>query len=65
MVILLNVFPEQTVQVPYTEHDDVIEELPAYRADKPFDIGILPRTPVSRAHFLNAGGIQKPPDSWP
>ena len=40
--------------MPFTEHDDVIEELTAYRADKPFDIGILPRTPVSRAHFLNA-----------
>ena len=29
MVILLNVFPEQTVQVPFTEHDNVIEQLPA------------------------------------
>jgi hypothetical protein len=62
MVGLLNVFPEQTVQVPFTEHDDVIEQFPAQSSEKPFDIGILPRTPVSRAHFLNAASIQKPPD---
>ena len=32
MVVLLNVFPEQTVQVPFTEHDDVIEQFPAESA---------------------------------
>lgn len=45
-----------------TEHDDVMEELPAQGSEKPFDVGILPRTPVSRAHFLNAAGIEEPPD---
>ena len=34
MVVLLNVFSEQTVQVPFTEHDDVIEQLSAYCAEK-------------------------------
>ena len=63
MVVLLNVFSEQTVQVPFTKHDDVIEELPAYPADKPFDVGILPGTPVSRAHFLDAAVIEERPDS--
>ena len=29
MVVLLDVFPEQPVQVPFTEHDDVIEQLSA------------------------------------
>ncbi len=29
MVILLNVFGEQTIQVAFTEYDDVIEQLPA------------------------------------
>ena len=47
---------------PFTEHDDVIEQFPTQSSEKPFGIGILPRTPVSRAHFLNAAGIQKPPD---
>jgi len=46
----------------FTEHDDVIEECPSYRAKKPFDVGILPRTSVSRAHFRNAAGIEESPD---
>ena len=29
MVVPFNVFTEQTVQVPFTEHDDVIEQFPA------------------------------------
>ena len=41
MVVLPNVFPEQTVQVPFTEHDDVIEQFPAESAEKPFGIRIL------------------------
>ena len=32
MVVLLNVFPEQPVQVPFTEHHDVIEQFPAESA---------------------------------
>ena len=40
MVILLNVFGEQTIQVAFTEYDDVIEQLSAKRADKPFHIRI-------------------------
>ncbi len=47
----------------FTEHDDVIEEFPSYRAKKPFDVGILPRTSVSCAHFRNAAaGIEESPD---
>jgi len=41
----------------------VIEEFPAYRTEKPFDVGILPRTPVSRAHFLDAAVLEERPDS--
>ena len=29
MVVFLNIFSEQTVQVSFTEHDDVIEKLSA------------------------------------
>ncbi len=29
MVVFLNIFAEQTVQMPFTEHDDVIEQFPA------------------------------------
>ena len=29
MVVVLNVFAEQIVQVPFTDHDDVIEKLSA------------------------------------
>ena len=45
VVVLFNVFGEQTIQVPFIEHDDVIEQLTAKGADKPFNKRILPRTP--------------------
>ena len=41
MVVLRNVFAEQSVQMPFTEHDDMIEKLSAERAEKPFDIRVL------------------------
>ena len=63
MVILLNVFGQQTIQVAFTEYDDVIEQLSAKRADKPFHIRILPGASVSCSHFFNAAAIQELPDS--
>ena len=35
MVVFLNIFSEQTVQVPFTENDDVIEQLSAKGPDQP------------------------------
>ena len=63
MVVLLNVFPEQTVHVPFTEHDDVIEQFPAESAEKLFYVRILPRTSVGRSHFFNVAAVQELPDS--
>ncbi len=49
--------------MPFTEHDDVIEQFPAERADKPFYIRILPRTPVRRSHLSNVAAVQELPHS--
>ena len=62
MVVLLDVFGEQPVQVPFTEHDDVIEQFAAESAEKPFDIRILPRISVGRSHFFNVAAVQELPD---
>lgn len=49
--------------MPFTEHDDVIEQFPAERPDKPFYIRILPRTPVGRSHLFNVAAVQELPHS--
>ena len=63
MVVLLKVCPEQTVQVPFTEHDDVIEQFPAKSSEKPFYLRILPRTSVSCSHFFDVAAVQELPHS--
>ena len=65
VVVLRNVFAEQSVQVPFTEHDDVIEQFPAESAEKSFDIRILPRTSVGRSHFFNVAAVQELRTPWP
>jgi hypothetical protein len=42
-MIVIREFSEVAIQAGFTEHDHVIEALPANGADQPLDIGSLPR----------------------
>ena len=53
MVVLRNVFAEQSVQVPFTEHDDVIEQFSAERSEKPFYIRILKSNQMHPVRLLS------------
>src|SRR5665811_1337204 len=43
LIIIGGICAEDSAQVRFTEHDHVVQALPADRADESFNIGILPR----------------------
>jgi hypothetical protein len=38
--------------MPRVEEDEMVQAVPADRADQAFDVGILPWTPVGGEHFF-------------
>jgi hypothetical protein len=44
-------------QAGFTEYDHVIQELPPNGADRPLNIGSLPRRPGRRKHLFDAHGL--------
>ena len=53
-VVVREVGAEETPQVPFVEHDDVIQALAAKRADDALDVRILPGRPRRRANGRQA-----------
>ena len=43
LIIIGGICAEDSAQMRFTEHDHVVQALPADRADESFNIGILPR----------------------
>jgi hypothetical protein len=43
LIIIGGICAKDSAQVCFTEHDHVVQALPADRADESFNIGILPR----------------------
>jgi transposase-like protein len=43
LIIIGGIFAEDSAQMSFTEHDHVVQALPADRADESFNIGVLPR----------------------
>jgi hypothetical protein len=43
LIIIGGVCAEDSAQVSFTEHDHVVQALPADRADESFNMGVLPR----------------------
>ena len=53
-MIVRQVFRKKVSEMTLTSHDDVVEALPANRADKALDVGALPRCTRSREDFGDA-----------
>ena len=53
-MVVRDVRVEQSSQVPFVEHDDVVETLASDRPDDSLDIGILPGRPRCRANGRQA-----------
>jgi len=43
------------------QHDDVIQAVPAKRADEPLRVRVLPRGPRRRHDLLDAQDLDRPP----
>ena len=56
-VVVREVTAQQASEVPFVEHDDVIEALPSDRADDAFRVAVLPRRPRRCLHrlYVNPG----------
>ena len=46
----------------FTEDDHVVETLATYRADHPFDVGILPRAPAGGDGLLDPELVNSTPE---
>src|SRR5215471_16117679 len=57
IAIVEEVFFENPFQMPFSEHDHMIQALSANAADEAFRERILPRTPCRREHFSNAHSL--------
>ena len=60
-VVVGDVGFEDAAEVGLAEDDDMIETLPPYRADQPFDVSVLPRRSrcrrsITDTHALEASG---------
>ena len=44
--------------MPRVEDDEVVQAVPADRADQAFDVGILPGTPGRGEHFFYLEGVR-------
>ena len=53
IVVVVEVILENAVQMPFVEHDHVVEALPAYRTDDSFTIWILPGCMWCDRHFFD------------
>lgn len=58
VVVVFQILPKQTFQVPLVQYDHVVQQLPAQCPDHAFGVGILPGAPVGGADLLDAAGLQ-------
>src|ERR1019366_3674569 len=65
LVIIGGICAEDSAQVRFTEHDHVVQALPADRADESFNIGIFPRWSECDLSIPNAHGSQALHEDWP
>ena len=53
-MVIIEVAGQNAFEVGFVEHDHMIETLSSDRANHPFRVGILPRTPGCGEHFFDA-----------
>ncbi len=59
-MIIFQIRSHEPFQVPLVEHNNVLEQLAAQRADHAFDVGRLPQAARRDAEFLNAHNSLQP-----
>ena len=51
-VVVSEIGTQGSFQMPRVEDDEMVQAVPADRADQAFDVGILPGTPGGGEHFF-------------
>ena len=59
MVIFLDEFPQQPLQMALPQDDHVIQKLSAQGSDEPLDERVLPGTPIGGPHVLDVAGLKE------
>ncbi len=59
VVVLLDELPHHPLEVSLTQHDHMVQQLSAERANEPFDVRILPRALGGCPHLIDAAVLQK------
>ncbi len=57
IVIVVEVIPKDSVEMPFVEHDQVVETFPTYRADDSLAVGILPGRTCRGRDLVDAHGL--------
>jgi len=63
-VVVVDIFAQQTMQVPFVHYDHVIQHLSANTADPSFGNPILPWTPKGRSSRLDSNILDRLGDSF-
>src|SRR5713226_738120 len=62
LIVIRSVSLQNTVQVRFAEHDEVVESFATYRSDEPLNVAVLPRRAwrrgvIADSHCPNAAGV--------
>src|ERR1700693_5296401 len=63
LIVIRSVSLQDTAQVHFAEHDEVVERFATYRSDEPLDVPVLPQRAwcgrvISDPHCTNAAGVR-------
>src|SRR6202011_566543 len=64
LIVIRSVSLQDTAQVRFAEHDEVVERCAQYRSDEPLNVAVLPRRAwcgrvISDPHGTNAAGVRR------
>src|ERR1700736_2171588 len=67
LIVIRSVSLQDTAQVRFAEHDEVVERFATYRSDEPLNVAVLPRRAwcgrvISDPHCTNAAGVRRTVD---
>src|SRR6266446_9061207 len=64
LIVIRSVSLQNTAQVRFAEHDEVVKRFATYRSDEPLNVAVLPRRAwcgrvISDPHRTNATGVRR------
>src|SRR6266851_5488445 len=60
LIVIRSVRPQDTAQVRFAEHDEVVESFATYRSDEPLNVAVMPRRAWRRGSKFSVESFVKP-----